>query len=234
MGILAVIIRGVLSLIVLFLLTKMMGRKQVQQLTLFDYTIGISIGSIAAEMVLNPDVHWLNGVVAMVVYAGIALLISYLTCKCLPARRILAGTPVVLLQKGELLVENFKKTQLDLNEFLSECRSSGYFDLAQLDYALIESNGKLSFLPKSQYASFTPHDFGQQPPPSKMTANVILDGKVMNLHLRLIGRDEEWLMNELKKQGVRSPKDIFLAISNGDSLTVYKKESVSPPRNILE
>lgn len=234
MGMLAVIIRGILSLVVLFLLTKIMGRKQVQQLTLFDYTIGISIGSIAAEMVLNEDVHWLNGVVAMTVYAGIALLISHLTCKFLPARRILSGTPVVLLQKGELMVDNFKKVQLDLNEFLSECRSSGYFDLSQLDYALIESNGKLSFLPKSEYASFTPHDMGQKPAPSRMTANVILDGKIMELHLRLIGRDEKWLYDQLRKQGVKSPKEVFLAISQGDSLTVYKQSPSSPPKNLLE
>ncbi len=234
MSILAVVIRGILSLIVLFLLTKLMGRKQAQQLTLFDYTIGISIGSIAAEMVLNEDVHWLNGVVAIAVYASIALLISHLTCKFLPARRILSGTPVVLLQKGELIVENFKKTQLDLNEFLSECRSNGYFDLSQLDYALIESNGKLSFLPKSQFAPFTPHDMGQKPAPSRMTANVILDGKVMDLHLRLIGRDERWLYDQLGKQGIKSPKEVFLAITQGDSLTVYKRTSSSPPKNLLE
>ncbi len=233
MSILAVVIRGIISLIVLFLLTKLMGRKQIQQLTLFDYTIGISIGSIAAEMVLNEDVHWLNGVVAMTVYAGIALLISHLTCKFLPARRIVSGTPVLLLQKGELLVENFKKTQLDLNEFLSECRSSGYFDLSQLDFALIESNGKLSFLPKAEFAPFTPHDMGQKPSPSRMTANVILDGEIMELHLRLIGRDEGWLYEQLRKQGVKSPQEVFLAISQGDSLTVYKKSS-SPPKNILE
>ena len=233
MSILAVILRGILSLIVLFLLTKLMGRKQIQQLTLFDYTIGISIGSIAAEMVLNADVHWLNGVVGMTIYALIALLISHLTCKFLPVRRILSGTPVILLQKGELMVENFKKIQLDLNEFLSECRSNGYFDLSQLDYVLIESNGKLSFLPKSQFAPFTPHDMGQSPTPSHMTANVILDGKVMDLHLRLIGRDEAWLFDQLKKQGIKTPKEVFLAISQGDSVTVYKKTS-SPPKNILE
>jgi len=234
LGILAVIIRGILSLIVLFLLTKLMGRKQVQQLTLFDYTIGISIGSIAAEMVLNSDVHWLNGVTAMTVYAAIALLISHLTCKFLPARRILSGTPVVLLQKGELMVENFKKIQLDLNEFLSECRSNGYFDLSQLDYALIESNGKLSFLPKSQFSPLTPLDMGQKPAPSRMTANVILDGKVMEVHLRLIGRDEAWLSEQLKKQGIKHPKEVFLAISQGDTLTVYRKFPSRPPKNLLE
>lgn len=234
MQILAVIIRGLLSLVVLFLLTKLMGRKQVQQLTLFDYTIGISIGSIAAEMVLNSDVHWLHGVTAMVVYAGIALLISWVTSKALPARRILTGVPVVLLQKGELMVENFKKSKLDLNEFLSECRANGYFDLSQLDYVLIESNGKMSFLPASEYAPLTPRDMGQKPSPSKITATVILDGKVMEIHLRLIGKDEAWLNQKLQEQGVKNPEEVFLAISSGDKLTVYKKENTVPPKNMLE
>ncbi len=234
MSILAVIIRGLLSLLVLFLLTKLMGRRQVHQLTLFDYTIGISIGSIAAEMVLNSDVHWLHGLVAMAVYAGIALLISFVTSKKLPARRLLTGVPVVLLQKGELLVDNFKKTKVDLNEFLSECRASGYFDLSQLDYVLIESNGKLSFLPASDCMPLTPRDMGQKPSPSKMTANVILDGKVMDIHLRLIGRDEAWLQKKLREQGISSAQEVFLAISSGSDVTVYKRENRSPAKNILE
>ena len=234
MSILAVVIRGLLSLLVLFLLAKLMGRRQVQQLTLFDYIIGISIGSIAAEMVLNSDVHWLNGLTAMAVYGGIAMLISWMTCKKLPVRRALSGVPVMLLQKGELLVENFKKTRLDLNEFLSECRANGYFDLSQLDYVLIESNGKLSFLPASEYISLTPHDMGQKPAPSKMTANVILDGKIMDLHLRLIGKNEAWLRQKLREKGVKSEEEVFLAISSGEDLTVYKKENKMPPRNVLE
>lgn len=234
MEILAVILRGILSLLVLFLLTKLLGRKQVQQLTLFDYTIGISIGSIAAEMVLNSDVHWLHGITAMAVYTFIALIISTITCKSLPARRVLTGTPIVLLQKGILLEHNFKKTKLDLNDFLSECRSAGYFDLSQLDYVLIESNGKLSFLPKSDYAPFTPHDMGQTPAPSKLTANIILDGNIMERHLHFIGKDETWLSEQLKKQGISNPKQVFLAISKGDSLTVYPKHTASAPKNVLE
>ena len=115
MHFLSVLLRGVLSLGVLFVLTRLMGRRQVQQLTFFDYVIGISVGSIAAEMVLNRDVPWADGVLGMAVYSGAALLISWVTGKNLAARRVLTGSPVVLLQKGELLEENFKKTKLDFN-----------------------------------------------------------------------------------------------------------------------
>ncbi len=234
MHFLSVLLRGVLSLGVLFVLTRLIGRRQVQQLTFFDYVIGISVGSIAAEMVLNRDVPWADGVLGMAVYSGAALLISWVTGKNLAARRVLTGSPVVLLQKGELLEENFKKTKLDLNEFLAECRAGGYFDLSQLDYVLAEPNGKLSFLPGSKYQPLTPQDIGRSPSPAHLTANVILDGHVMERHLRLIGKDEAWLRQGLREQGVESPEEVFLAISSGDSLIVYRKHGGNPAKNVLE
>ena len=151
MGYLMILGKGLTSLFVLFILSKIMGRKQVSELNLFDYIIGISIGSIAAEMTLNPDIDFFEGVFAIAIYALVAYLITILTMKSIMARRIIIGTPTMLLQKGQILYHNLRKNKIDINDLLQEARTNGYFDLSQIEYALMEANGKISFLPKSKY-----------------------------------------------------------------------------------
>ena len=127
--ILIVIIRGLISLITLFLITKLLGKKQVSQLSLFDYVIGISIGNFAAEITINLETSLINGTVAVVEFGLIAYAISILTMKSIKLRRFFMGVPTVLIDKGKLIEKALKKVHFDVNDLLEECRSNGYFDL---------------------------------------------------------------------------------------------------------
>ena len=151
-----------LSLVVLFLLTKLMGAKQVSQMTMFDYVEGITIGSVAAELATNLDAP-LNSLTALVLYGLAAVGISLWTSHSLTARRVLTGKPLVLLEDGVLYRDNLKKAKLDINEFLTFCRIAGWFDLNQLQTAILEHNGVVSFLPKETDRPATPSDLGQTP-----------------------------------------------------------------------
>ena len=115
------------SLIFLFILTKLMGNKEISQLSMFDYIIGITIGSIAAEMSTALENDFMQPVVAMAVYAVVSIIISILSYKSIKARRIISGTSLILLDNGELYRNNLKKAKLDLNEFLMLCRTSRIF-----------------------------------------------------------------------------------------------------------
>lgn len=115
------------SLIFLFILTKLMGNKEISQLSMFDYIIGITIGSIAAEMSTALENDFMQPVVAMAVYAVVSIIISLLSYKSIKARRIISGTSLILLDNGELYRNNLKKAKLDLNEFLMLCRTSRIF-----------------------------------------------------------------------------------------------------------
>ena len=128
------------SLVWLFVLTKLMGNRQMSQLTLFDYIIGISIGSIAAEMASHPEEDAWLGLIAMTIYALVAVGFNVLNDKSLKARRVLIGSPLVLLDHGQLYRQNLKRAKLDLNELLAECRSAGYFDLSELEMILLEAD----------------------------------------------------------------------------------------------
>ncbi len=115
------------SVIFLFILTKLMGNKEMSQLSMFDYIIGITIGSIAAEMATALENDFMQPVVAMAVYAIVSIIISILSYKSLKVRRIISGNSLILLDNGELYRDNLKKAKLDLNEFLMQCRTARIF-----------------------------------------------------------------------------------------------------------
>ncbi len=223
MEILRIIITSAVSLIVLFLLTKLMGSKQVSQLTMFDYIIGISIGSIAAEMATELDTP-LNSLVAMIVYGIIAAAVSYISEKSLKARKLLSGKPLILLDNGKLYRENMKKARMDINEFLMQCRSQGYFDISNIQTAVMEFNGRMSILPKSTERPLTPNDMNIDPGQEHMTIALIEDGVIIEENLKASGKDYIWLKKQLKEQGYNTPEDVLLAMCDRDNrLTVFRE-----------
>ena len=115
------------SVIFLFILTKLMGNKEMSQLSMFDYIIGITIGSIAAEMSTALEDDFMQPVIAMAVYAIVSIIISILSYKSIKVRRIVSGNSLILLDNGELYRDNLKKAKLDLNEFLMQCRTARLF-----------------------------------------------------------------------------------------------------------
>lgn len=222
MDYITVIITAFVSLIVLFLLTKLIGNKQLSELTMFDYIVSITIGSIAAEMATeleNPE----QPLIAMCVYAFVSFGISILVSKSIKLRRLLFGHSLVLMRTGKLYRKNFKKANLDLNEFLMQARLSGYFDLSAIDTAIMEASGKISFMPYAAKRPATPEDMNLVPNAEAIFFNVIMDGDILYKNLQYAGRDLNWLNNELKVQGIKSPSEVFLAIlDNNGTLNVFK------------
>ncbi len=221
MDILKIIITSAVSLLVLFLLTKLMGSKQVSQLNMFDYIIGISIGSIAAEMATELDTP-INSLTAMIVYGVIAAAVSLVSQKSLKARKVLSGKPLVLLDNGKLYRKNMKKARMDINDFLMQCRSQGYFDLSQIQTAVMEFNGRMSILPVSTNRPLTPQDMKLAPEQEYMTTAVIADGVIVEDNLKHTGNNYIWLKKQLSEQGYKAPEDVFLAMcDNNNKLTVF-------------
>ena len=146
-----IIPRSVVSLIILFLITKLMGKKQASELSLFDYVIGISIGNYTAEMVMNFDYQYINGIIAILTFGIISYLVSVLTMKNMSLRRFLIGVPTIIIDEGKISLEALKKAKLDINDFLEQCRGEGYFDVSEISSAILEVNGKISILPKRDY-----------------------------------------------------------------------------------
>lgn len=229
-----VIFRALISLVVLFLVTKLIGKKQVSQLSLFDYVIGISIGNFAAEMTINLESEEIYGILAVVIFGLVAYLVSILTLKSIRLRRFFMGTPTVIIEHGKFVYNNFYKVRYDINDILEECRIKGYYDVSDIEYAIVEANGELSILSKDEKSPVTKKDLKLKIEKSGLCANVIVDGKIMKKNLSIIGKDEAWIYSELKLKG-KDLKNILLAtVDNNNKINLYEKNKSKKVLNVLE
>ena len=224
--------RTILVLIILFFIAKMLGKKQISQLGLFDYIVGITIGSIAADISLDIDKNLLSGILCLLVYGIISYLISIVTQKSIKARRFFTGVPTLLIEKGNIIESGLKKSKLDVNDLLAEARTNGYFNIDDINYAIMEINGSISFLPKDKNKPVTKEDMKIKKTEEVLTANIIIDGKVMENNITAIGKDEKWLLKEIKRQGYKTYNEILLATYDGNKLQIYKKY-VKPNKNTV-
>lgn len=220
MVILKAVLTSILSMLLLFFMTKLTGDKQISQMSAFDYITGITIGSSAAEMAIGGEV-FLPAAIATFLYGCVAFLISFLCNKSLKARHFLNGEPIILFENGKFYKKNMAKARMDMGEFLTQCRNNGSFSLEDIACVIMESNGKVSFLPKANNQSVS------------LSANLILDGKVLKDNLKRVGKSDWWLMNEIDKRKLRV-SEIMLATLDGGRLFIYPFSEEKEKNNLFE
>ncbi|MBQ8207287.1 MAG: DUF421 domain-containing protein [Clostridia bacterium] len=216
-----VILSALLSAGMLFIIAKLMGHKQMSQLYFFDYITGITIGSIAAELATELEKP-LKPLIAMVVYGSVAIGLSFLTSRFPKSRKFVNGSPTILMNDGKLYRKNMKKAKIDLSEFMVMCRQEGYFDLAEIQTAIFEYNGRLTVLPVSTKRPLNPEDMNLAPKEAHISTEIIMDGQILEENLKRKGLNLKWLENQLREQGYHSAKNVFLALCDADNkLTLY-------------
>ena len=225
MDIVKVILTALLSVASLFIITKIMGHKQVSQLDFFDYVSGITIGSIGAEMATELEEPY-KPLIALAVYGLASLTLNLLAHKLPRTRKYINGTPTILMNEGKLYRKNLKKAKLDLSEFMLLCREQGYFDLDDIQIAVFEHNGKLSILPRAAKRPATPEDLKIIAKATHIGVEVIMDGRVMGDNLTRAGKNKAWLAEQLRLQGYRDAGKILLGIYRPEEgkLTLYQNE----------
>lgn len=224
MEILKVVLTSVLSAVALFVIAKIIGHKQMSQLDLFDYITGITIGSIGAELATEIE-EPIKPLISMIIYGGITALLALVTSKIPSARKFINGTPTIIMNNGKLYRKNMKKAKMDLSEFMVLCRLEGYFNLSDIQTAIFEYNGKLTILPVSKKRPVNPEDMNLSPVQEYICTEVIMDGRILNENLRRKGLDSKWLDRQLKEQGYKSAKEIFLGLCDEkNNLSLYKCE----------
>ena len=219
-----IVLASLLSYAALFLSAKLIGRKQVSQLDFLDYITGITIGSIGAELATDLENMW-KPLVAIAVYALITWLLSLMNLRCSQMRKYSNGTPTIVMDNGKLYRGNMKKAKLELSEFMVMCRQQGYFDLADIQTAVFEYNGKLSILPSAQHRPVTPEDMHLAPEQERIFTEVILDGRILEENLRRMGRNADWLNKQLRAQGIGGTGEVFLGLCDPElNLSCYLKD----------
>ena len=215
-----IIILSVVSMIVLFLLTKLMGFRQINEMSFFDYVIGITIGSIAAEMSTNIDLEWWKGITAMAVWAVIGVLLSVITQKSIKARRFISGEPIIIMQKGKIIKKNMKKAKLDIDDLIASARAGGYFSLADIDCAIMEITGNISFMPTPLKRPLNPKDFNFAPMREGLSYDVILDGQFAEKEIDKSPIDKSELKKMIAGREIKISEIAPASIDENKQLTI--------------
>lgn len=221
-------VHSLISVIVLFIFARLAGKKQISQLSFFHYIIGISIGSIAAAYAVDVDIELPEFLTSVIIYGLFPLILSQISLKSYRGRKILNGSPTILVQNGKIIENNLRKTHINIDELLEECRLKNAFNLSEVEFAILETNGQVSVQMKPPNLPLTPQDMEMQTEYKGLCANVIVDGRILSENLDIINKDKNWLKALLEKQGITDLSDIMLAfVDNSEKLHVYKK-SESP------
>lgn len=236
MHLIKIIFASFASLGSLFLFTKLMGNREMSQLSMFDYVSSIALGSIAGEMAVMSTDSILEPFISMIIFAVCTIFISFITCKSIILRRFFEGQPILLYQNGQVFEKNLMKVKMDMDEFLSACRIAGFYDLQEIHTVFLETNGKVSVLPAVQSRPATPSDLNLNPTQSLPMANVIIDGRIMKDNLKSTGKNEAWVDKQLQANGITNMKEVILANydSTQDKLNIYKKFHRKMIRDLFE
>ena len=211
------ILRTTMSFIVLLILARLMGKKQVSQLTFFHYVTGITIGSIAAAIAGESETPFLNGLIAMIWWALLTILMNYIALKSKKIRVILDDQPTIVMHGGKLLEKGMKKARLSLNDLNMMLREQGIFSIKDVDYAILETNGNLSVLKKAGQETATKKDVNAPvTQPKYIPTEIISDSKIVKKNLKELGLTEEWVYEQLKKQGIGRIEQVYYAEIQAD------------------
>lgn len=196
----------------LLIFTRILGKTQIGQLTFYEYVSGITIGSIAGSIAsAEPDKFW-SHYYDLVLFVMLAYLLSIVTIKSRPLRKLVQGSPGIVIENGLISKENMKEMRYDLDELNSQLREKGIFDLSEVQYATIEPTGQLSIILKSDFQPLTKGDMNIHLPNPTFPVELIMDGQVIHENLAQQNLTLDWLQKELDKRTIKSPDGIMYAV----------------------
>ncbi|HFJ9332298.1 TPA: DUF421 domain-containing protein [Bacillus paranthracis] len=197
-----VILRSVFILIILFAITKWLGKRQISELSFMEYIAGMTIGVIAAQVSTGLDSKFFHGVFAILIFAVVPFLTGILSLKNKTARDFFQGKSTVLIKDGKILEDNLKKEKYTSDELLELLRGKDAFSVADVEFAVLEPSGELNVLLKKDRQPLTAKDIGLKVANEKEPQTVIMDGNVLDEPLSASGHNRAWLHSELEKLGV--------------------------------
>ena len=223
-----ILIRSILAFLLLLIMTRIMGKKQLSQLTFFDYCVGITIGSIAATMSVDQNVKISNGLVSLIIWGVFPICMALVALKSRTFLQLTDGTPAIIIKNGIILEKSMKKNQLAIDELMMLLREKDVFKVDDVEMAILETNGELSVMKKTKQSPVTPQQLNLTLEEEHAPTLIIVDGRILTENLNTLGYSEEWILGEVNKQGANNINDVFLAQidSKGDLyIDLYNEDS---------
>jgi len=203
-----------------------MGKRQIGELQPFELVITIMIAELAASPMENTGIPLVNGIIPIITLLFLESLFSVLVLKSEKARKLIDGTPSIIMDKGEISYRELKRQRININDLLEHLRTEGYYNLHELEYVIIEPDGKLSIIPKAENRPITPKDMNIKPEYEGLSITLIIDGIRNNRNMKMAKCTDKWLNAQLKNQSVKEDDEILLAyVDANKNLYIHRKDN---------
>ncbi len=221
---LATFFRSIVIYILVLVVMRLMGKREIGQMQPFELAISIMIADLASIPMTDIGIPISNGIIPIMGLLVMHLIISVINLKSSKIREFICGKPTILINKGKIDEEKLKRERFTLNELEEKLRSNNVMDLGDVEYAILETSGDVSVIQKPNKRNTTPEDFNIMPEYEGISYNLVIDGKVMQENLKQIGENYDWLKKQTQKFQMMPEEALIVTINGKGSIYCQKKE----------
>lgn len=216
--------RAIVLYIVVLVVMRLMGKREIGQLQPFELAISIMIADLASIPMTEIGIPIFNGIIPICGLLAMHLLISVINLKSLKAREVICGKPSILIYRGKINEENLKKERFTINELQERLRRNNIFNLGDVEYAILETTGEVTVIQKPEKRGTIPEDFNIVPEYEGIPYDLVIDGKVINKNLHKLGKDYKWLQKQLNAFKIKPEEALIVTIDGKNQIFCQKKE----------
>ena len=219
---LIIFVRTLILYILIIIVLRLMGKRQIGQLQPSELVVALIIADLAAVPMAEVGIPLINGIIPIITLYIMEELLSFISLKSEAARGLISGKPSILVVHGVIIEKELGRLRYNLNDLLEQLRLKNFSNLEEVDYAILETSGQLSVIPKLENKPVTKKDMNIKPTQNRLPVTVIIDGRTNSDNLHKTGLSNEWLSRELKKNKIASDKDVFFAYLNPEGKFLYQ------------
>lgn len=224
------VLRTLFAYVLVLTVARVAGRKLISSMTFFDFVIGVTVGSVTANLAMGAEKTPLSATIVLLVLGVFVVLTGLGHIKSITFRKIVDSEPVIAIEKGRIVEANLKKVRCTLDGLLMQLREKNIFNVADVEFAVLETDGQLSVLPKAEKQPMTPSDLHLPAAYEGLTRDIVYDGQLLEENLYGTGLDRESVLQLLKKQNIGDVKDVFYAGLSSKGILYVSPKTAAPEK----
>lgn len=217
-------VRVIILYILLLFIMRLMGKREIGQMQPFEFVIAIMIADLASIPMSDVGIPLFNGIVPILALLILQMIISIVNLKSIWGRRIICGKPSILIYRGRIDEKILKKEKFTINELQERLRENNIFNIADVEYAILETSGQITVIQKPEKRNTIPEDFNIVPEYEGIPYDLVIDGRVMHENLKTIGKDYNWLLKETKKFNIKPEEALIITYDAKQQIFCQKKD----------
>ena len=217
--------RSIVLYIIVLIVMRLMGKREIGQLQPFELAISIMIADLATIPMTEIGIPIFNGIIPILGLLLMHLIISIINLKSLKGREIICGKPTILIYRGKIDEKALKKERFTINELQEKLRGNNIVNLGDVEYAILETSGEVTIIQKPEKRGTIPEDFNIKPDYEGIPYDLVIDGKIMNQNLKILGKNYSWLKKQVEKFGIKPEEALVVTIDGKGQIFCQKKET---------